>query len=71
MAVDGNRGRPSLNWHRDYAEQLLEGIPVNELTGRHSPATALAHAILALVDKLEDIPVLRVTLDEEDEELDP
>jgi hypothetical protein len=57
-----------MNYHRDYSEQLLETLPVNELTGRHSPATALAHAILALVDKLDELPMLRVTLEDEEVE---
>ena len=58
------------DYHRDYAEQILENVPVNELTGRHSPTTALAHALIALVDKLDTIPVLRVFMEDDEEDDD-
>lgn len=55
-----------MSFHRDYAEHLLENPPVDPLTGRHSPLTAIAHAVLALVDKLEEVASVFIS-DEEEE----
>lgn len=44
-----------MSYHRDYAEHLLESPPVDPLTGQHSPLTVVAHVLLALIDKLDEI----------------
>jgi hypothetical protein len=55
-----------VSYHREYAEHLLTNPPVDEF-GRHFPATILSHAILALIDKLDEVPLVAV-VDEADDD---
>lgn len=56
--------------HYESAEHLLQSAqPRNPLTCEpYEHHLALAHAILALIDKLDETPLVALYLDEEDDE---
>lgn len=53
-----------MSYHREYAEHLLTNPPVDEF-GRHLPSTIIAHCLLAVIDKLDEMALFPA--EEEDE----